>query len=774
MPYDTCRLKVPRQLGYLLALALTASCAAAPAALALQRARGTIEELAGKIGSRPIGSSEARRARDYVASELALDGLTVRIQDVDASAPGAGLTAPVSNIIATRDGETDDAIALVSHYDSVPDGPGAQDDALGVATCLEAARELVTGKPLHHSLVVIVTDGEEVGLMGARGVITDADVRARVRAFLNFDGTGGQGPPVLFEAGPGRGETLAAWARGAAAPFGTSLGVEIYKRLPNDTDFTVLAAAGKSGLNFAPVGNSYVYHTDRDKPAGVADSTLAQEITNTVGIVRALDAGSLDRTDDRPTFFDLRQHAGVVYGSTTTRAIGIFACVAGLIAWWLLTRALAPAGWRLIGAAAFRAFVTFVFAVAAMTAEVWVLRVARHESAPWYAAPFWTFGALTATGLFTIWAVNRRRWLASPDADGSRAPLLTWWCGLPVWIAFGAFLLTQAPGASYLIAFPLLAASVSVLISRRSTWLRAASALVAVVVVTLWAADLVVLLGFLVPLFGWLPVLTPAWLYPAVIAIGGVMILPPLLGLASGTAAARRLSGGAGVAGAVIAIGLIGRALAAPVYTDDRPARRSVRYLEDEGRHQAWWSVAGSDGRIEDGAPPAAGASWTRATGPMAVSPVTVAGLNLPIEVRAHVAPVTSGPPADVSATSSREADRRVTLQVMVTPHALLAAQIVLPKGLTPVTSNYPGVLRHEQWTAGYVAVPQEDFAFHMHFDASVPTSALHGTALVLTVAGVPGADGAISKALPSWLPQGPATWQARSTFIVLIQPEDQ
>ena len=774
MPYDTCRLKVPRAAGILPGLLLAVSCAGpvTPGPAALDRAKGTIEELAGHIGSRPIGSPEARRARDYIASELALDGFTVRIQDVDAVAPASGLTARVSNVIATRSGQTDDAIALVSHYDSVPDGPGAQDDALGVATCVEAARQLVTGKPLRHSLTVIVTDGEEVGLMGARGVMTDADVRANVRAFLNFDGTGGTGPAVLFEAGPGRGDTLAAWAAGSLAPFGTSLGVEIYKRLPNDTDFTVLAAAGKSGLNFAPVGNSYVYHTDHDRTAGVSDATIAQEIVNTVGIVRALDASPLEWTDDRPTFFDLAERAGIVYGSGVTRIIGLSACLLGLAGWWWLTRALAGAGWRALALAALRACVVFAASVLGMTIEVWLLRLIRHEAAPWYASPFWTFGALAATGALIVWAAGHARWIAS--ADDERAPLMTCWCALPVWIGFVVFLLLQAPGASYLAAWPLAAAGLSILISRRLPWLRASSAGVAAVVVLLWTADLVVLMGFLVPLFGWLPIATPVWLYPGVIAIGGLMIAPPLLAAVRGTKPARRLSTAAGIICALAAIGLAGRALVLPAYTDDRPARRAVRYLEDDVRHQAWWSLAGSDARVTTGGAPAPGASWTRATGPIALPPVTVAGLGLPIEVRAAVPPVGAGPPAEVSATTSREDDGRVTLQVMVTPHALLAARLVLPKGLTPVTSNYAGVVQRGQWTVGYVAVPQEDFAFHLHFDASVQTPAMRGAALVLTMAGVPGADGAVETALPSWLPQGPATWQARSTFIVAIHPEGQ
>ena len=33
-------------------------------------------------------------------------------------------------------------MAIVSHYDSVPEGPGAADDAFGVGVSLEAARVL--------------------------------------------------------------------------------------------------------------------------------------------------------------------------------------------------------------------------------------------------------------------------------------------------------------------------------------------------------------------------------------------------------------------------------------------------------------------------------------------------------------------------------------------------------------------------------------------------------------------------------------------------------
>ena len=87
---------------------------------------------------------------------------------------------------------------------------------IGVVACLESARALVAS-PLRHSLFVVITDAEEFGLLGARAAVQDAELVARVRAFLNFDGTGAAGPALLFETGPGLGASLDAWAASVAA-----------------------------------------------------------------------------------------------------------------------------------------------------------------------------------------------------------------------------------------------------------------------------------------------------------------------------------------------------------------------------------------------------------------------------------------------------------------------------------------------------------------------------------------------------------------------------
>src|SRR3954462_3995957 len=114
-------------------------------------------------GPRPTGSAANAAARAYLVDQLRLYGFDVRTQTVDASRPEYGRTMRVTNIVATRAGSRQDAIALVAHYDSVPIAPGAMDDGIGTAVALEAARLLAAPPALRHTLVVLLTDGEEFG-----------------------------------------------------------------------------------------------------------------------------------------------------------------------------------------------------------------------------------------------------------------------------------------------------------------------------------------------------------------------------------------------------------------------------------------------------------------------------------------------------------------------------------------------------------------------------------------------------------------------------------
>ena len=112
------------------------------------------------------------------------------MQDTQAERPEFGLTARVRNIIGYRAGTRAEAIGLVAHYDSVLTAPGASDDALGVAVCLEAARVLASRAAARWSVFVLLTDAEEEGLLGAAGLLEDREVRLRLKAYINLDSTG--------------------------------------------------------------------------------------------------------------------------------------------------------------------------------------------------------------------------------------------------------------------------------------------------------------------------------------------------------------------------------------------------------------------------------------------------------------------------------------------------------------------------------------------------------------------------------------------------------
>jgi hypothetical protein len=186
-------------LAFLAVLAIGVSaCGGSLSRFSESNARAHLNMLAGTIGSRPTPTPTG--ARDYLIDQ--------RLRPMSASrtpTPRAefGVTARVSNIIAVRNGRRSEAVALVAHYDSSPHAPGATDDGLGVAVCLEAGRLLAARPNPVYSLIVAFTDGEEYGLMGAAALVTDPVFSMRTRAFLNFDSIGST--PAICSRRPPRG-----------------------------------------------------------------------------------------------------------------------------------------------------------------------------------------------------------------------------------------------------------------------------------------------------------------------------------------------------------------------------------------------------------------------------------------------------------------------------------------------------------------------------------------------------------------------------------------
>jgi Peptidase family M28 len=123
----------------------------------------------------PVGSAEHDRARDYLVNALTRLGLPPEIQRTTGVTACYMVAGAVENIVARLKGSagSSGAVLLSAHYDSVPAGPGAGDDGSGVVTLLETIRVLRAGLPLRNDVVVLFTDGEEEGLLGASAFMAE-------------------------------------------------------------------------------------------------------------------------------------------------------------------------------------------------------------------------------------------------------------------------------------------------------------------------------------------------------------------------------------------------------------------------------------------------------------------------------------------------------------------------------------------------------------------------------------------------------------------------
>jgi hypothetical protein len=729
-----------------------------------QNARAHVEMLAGTIGSRPVGSEANARARAYIIDQLELFGYDVRVQETDARRPEHGLTARVSNIIGVRQGTRQEAIGLVSHYDSTPDTPGAADDGFGVSVSLEAARVLAARASRQWTLFVLVTDGEEAGLLGAAAIVHDRDVGPRLHAYINVEATGSAGPALLFETGPGNAWLVSPWARHALHPRGASYGIEIYRRLPNDTDFSIFKRQEIPGLNFALVGDSYPYHTARDTPARLSTSALREAGDNVVAIADALETVDItQRSPDDPTFFDVGGTVAVSYGPMFSWIVTAAALVLGVLAWVKVMAAAVRTGgiWRWVLAAIWAAMAA-VAVVSAMVGVTWALRTAREVYHPWYARPDRLFALLLMTGILVGWGAARLRAWLPERAHGVRHPVVTWSLTLPVWIALASGALWAAPGAAYLWTWPLLAAGIMLLITppAKSTAVRIASIVVLAVAATLWVRETIELLRFLVAVLGRMPFITPAFVFAAVMALAGSIVAPPLLAAISTSRPLRRPA----LATALLLLATVtaaGLAYAAPAYTTEQPLRRHARAVQEAGDASSIWEVASIEPGLDLG--PGAPGGWSlQNTAPKASVPL--GRFPHPFVFRTSADPF--GPaPVDIAAFTLTPLAGGTDLLLTVVPHRPgLTVAFVLPAGVTPARSSLPGVNRFGRWTATYVAVPTDGLAWRASFNA-VNADTLRDVRIAVTEPGLPGGTG--WQRLPAWLPQENTVWTADSAWLL-------
>ena len=255
------------------------------------------------------GSLENAVVRDRILAELKSAGYAPEVQaafQCDTAPRNPGCTS-VENIVAVHKGTGDGKAVLASaHYDSVPAGPGVSDDGAGVAVVLELVRAFAA-KTTRNDVIFLLTDGEETGLRGARAFAERHPLMRRVGVVVNFEARGASGPSMMFETGPGNARLMDLFAHAVARPSASSVSYEVYKLLPNDTDFSVYRKLGLSGFNFAFSNSASLYHSVRDNLQYIDRRSLqhaGEHAFEVAGALADADLATLTASSDA-SFFDV-------------------------------------------------------------------------------------------------------------------------------------------------------------------------------------------------------------------------------------------------------------------------------------------------------------------------------------------------------------------------------------------------------------------------------------------------------------------------------------
>jgi hypothetical protein len=529
------------------------------------------------IAARPhaTGSAAHLAVLQYLQAEITALGLTAQVQD----ATGVGTRYPVAghvrNVLVRVPGKVPGgpAVLLMAHYDGVPAAPAAGDDGAGTAALLEMLRALRAGPPLAHDVIVLFTDSEESGLLGAAAFAREHPWAKDAAVVLNFEARGVNGPSLMFETGPGNLDVVRV-LQGVPGTRATSVSTAVYRRLPNDTDLSEMAILGLPAMNFAFIGDVGRYHTSEDDAEHLSLGSLQHHGEQALALARAFGDGPLPRPKTSDAVFFFAPLFGLVaYAEWWAVPLAVVALVLVVVS-ATRQRSKEPdwASSMTMGASA--AIVSLLLAACigygvgrGLTAFHASLGSGAPRWSAWYAASV----AMFALTMVTLAPSVARRWMGSSWHSGA----------LLVWSLVSLAIAVAVPGASFLFTWPVLAAAAThVLIVwkprtlevRTSLGLASAAVVVFLVVPT---AYLMVCVALGLDAVG-------GTVLAVLAAMAGALIAPELLALAGDRPARAPLA--AFVAGLV----LFGVGQATVRTSAAHPAAGSLAYATDADSSDAW------------------------------------------------------------------------------------------------------------------------------------------------------------------------------------------
>ena len=201
-------------------------------------------------------------------------------------------TRSTANVVATKRGTTrpNEIIVIGGHFDSVPRSPGANDNASGVATLMEAARVLAS-VPTARTIQFVPFSGEELGLFGSSAFATER--RQGVVAMINLDMVG-WGERLMVGNSPGRDSS----AVDTALQTAQRLGIEVNRFRAGASDHVSFERHGIPTVFFHR-GVDPAYHRPTDVPANVDPKHLDEAARLLVALIQDLSQARSSATPGR-------------------------------------------------------------------------------------------------------------------------------------------------------------------------------------------------------------------------------------------------------------------------------------------------------------------------------------------------------------------------------------------------------------------------------------------------------------------------------------------
>ena len=485
---------------------------AGPTQFSAERAMASINRLADEPHS--VLNREAHdRARDDVIGMFSDLGYTADVHSdplfdfsipedketfdmLSAEQQAAVKDAPAETIVVDVPGKSERTMALMAHYDSATDSDGdrarfttsgdsygAADDGYGVATIVETLRALkAEGRQPENSLKIVITDAEEIGLIGARNEMHHhrADYE-NVDLVLNLEARGMSGPAFMFETSPNNSAVAGYFLSHVKQPVTGSLFPSLYAIRPNSTDMTNLIPEGFTVLNIAAVGDADHYHQSTDAPRYVDHSTLQHYGDQALDLTRAwaFDGQAPMLTADGDLhFFQLWRGLTVRYPAAVGTGLGCLAVIAALGAVAVRTRSL---HWkRVLGSVWGLTWRAVSVSTAAGLAQLGAMAMKWAPESGLGPNPLlpWMFagGALIGAGLTAHFVVRRWKKGLGQETIAAVLLLLTAAC-VPIMVL--------VPGTAYVLVLPTLALALTALAPQRVR--PVVGALAAFVIVVLFA-----------------------------------------------------------------------------------------------------------------------------------------------------------------------------------------------------------------------------------------------------------------------------------------------